>query len=359
MKSITFFTCDIAGCGGTERVGLLIANEFCKRGYNVSILSYVNDGDPFFTCDPRIKRGVVLQNKWEKKFKRFQQYVNWKIRFFLRKWKTDVFIDINSDMTRISGPAVDGTGVKHISWAHFNFEYCTVGEREQENLKCVLRYADKLVVLTKEDRENYLNKTNIRKDQITQIYNPIPFSGEDYVFHPQKRVLALGRISPEKGFDMLVKAWALVEKCTDGWMLEIVNGGGDDSELKLLIEELNLNRVVISPRTNDVKNKYKEAGLYVLSSRFEGFPMVLLEAAAMSVPLVAFNVHTGPKEFIQNGTNGFLVTPESIEDLAKTMILVMNDESLRVKLSREAFESSKKFTAERIIQNWITLIDNI
>lgn len=358
-NSITFFSCDIAGCGGTERVGLLIANELCRRGYDISVISYINDGDPFFECDSRIRRAVIFRNKWEKKLKRFDFYTKWRIRKYLKSFSTDILVDINSDMTRISGPAVAGTGVKHISWAHFNFEYCTVGDNEQENLKAVLKYADKLVVLTKEDMGNYLDKTSIRENQITQIYNPITFETQEHISHDQKKVLALGRISYEKGYDMLLKTWKLVEDKNDDWTLEIVNGGGDETELRDLIKVLGLKRAIISPRTNDVQSKYASAGLYVLSSRFEGFPMVLLEAAAMSVPMVAFNVHTGPKEFIIDGENGLLVEPNNIEELASKILILINNKEKRDDMSLKAFLSSRRFQMNCIIKEWIDLIDSL
>lgn len=359
MKSITFFSCDIAGCGGTERVGLLIANELCRRGYDVSVISYINDGEPFFECDSRIKRTAVFRNRWEKKLKRFSFYTKYRIRKCLKAFSTDVFIDINSDMTRISGPAVFGTGIKHISWAHFNFEYCTVGDNEQENLKAVLRYADKLVVLTKEDMGNYLSKTNIRKNQLAQIYNPITFETQEQISHDQKKVLALGRISYEKGYDMLLKSWSLVEKENDDWALEIVNGGGDETELWNLIVELGIKRAIISPRTNDVQSKYASAGLYVLSSRFEGFPMVLLEAAAMSVPMVAFDIHTGPKEFITDGENGLLVEPGNIEELASKILFLINNKEKRNEMGLKAFQSSRNFQMSYIIKEWISLFNSL
>ncbi|MCI6861885.1 MAG: glycosyltransferase, partial [Prevotella sp.] len=111
--------------------------------------------------------------------------------------------------------------------------------------------------------------------------------------------------------------------------------------------------------TKDVNSKYEEASIYALSSRFEGFPMVLLEAASMSLPIVAFDCKTGPNEIIEDGKTGFLVEPENVEQFAEKLMILMKDDELRAEMGRKAFESSKRFTIDKIVSCWAELLKRL
>ena len=113
------------------------------------------------------------------------------------------------------------------------------------------------------------------------------------------------------------------------------------------------------PATKNIREHYQTASIYALSSRFEGFPMVLLEATSMSLPIVAFNCKTGPDEIIKEGENGFLITPNDINGFAEKLLLLMQNETLRQKFGKRSFELSQKFNIQEIGNSWQVLIEKI
>ena len=151
-----------------------------------------------------------------------------------------------------------------------------------------------------------------------------------------------------------------MEKKIPDWTLEIVGDDGrDEARLHELKQQLNLKRVFLHLATKDVNSKYEEASIYALSSRFEGFPMVLLEAASMSLPIVAFDCKTGPNEIIYDGENGFLVKPENVEQFADKLMILMKNDEMRAEMGHKAYESSKLFTIDKIVERWMDLLEKL
>lgn len=358
--NICFTICALSNSGGTERVSTLIANELSNRGYHVFFVSYVGESKPFFQLDNRITFYRILRNKWEHKMRHIPGYVQWRYQMFLRKNKVDVVIDVDTLMAELSAEACYKTGVKLISWDHFNYTYMQGTERKKNLLRLINQYSSQLVVLTKADKQMYLENTDFSSGFITQIYNPRSFDIKEVVHHSEKKVLAVGRFMPQKGFDTLLKIWAIVEPQMPEWELEIIGDDGkDEVELHQQKENLGLHNVKLLPATKNIMEHYRKASIYTLSSRFEGFPMVLLEATGMGLPIVAFNCKTGPDEIIENGENGFLINPDDINEFANKLLLLMRDETLRKRLGKRSFEMSQKFSMQEIGDAWQQLIERI
>lgn len=360
MKTICFTFCTIAGCGGTERVGINLANAFSRQGYKVYILSYINQGGTFFKVNPEIEIHYLLRNPLEKKLKHVPAYVHWRYRQLMKRWQTDVVIDVDTDMSVISGPALEKTGISLISWNHFYFEYSTDGERGKQVVESIARYAKKLVVLTNADLNKYKERTPIREEQLVRICNPLTFEVDHPIDHVnQKKVLAMGRLGWEKGFDLMIKAWSLAESRVPGWNLEIVCGNGDYHALQTDAEALGCTRITCTGPITKVKEKMEETALYVLPSRFEGFGLVIIEAATCSVPTVSFNCPSGPGEILTDGVDGYLAEPENPEDLAEKIVQIILDDEKRAEMGKMAYLNSKRFTMDRILAQWKDIIDNL
>ena len=357
--NICFTICTLSNSGGTERVSSIIANALSNK-YNVYFVSYIKNGDVFFHLNKEVKVHYLLRNKLERKLRHFPCYVQKRYQRFLKKNKIDIVIDVDILMAEISARACSQTGTKLISWDHFNYTYMQGTERKKNALNLIHKYASQLVVLTKADKQMYLDNKEFDSDFITQIYNPLPFFKESSIEHKGHKVLALGRFAYQKGFDYLLKAWAIVEKKIPDWTLEIVGDDGrDEARLHELKQQLNLKRVFLHLATKDVNSKYEEASIYALSSRFEGFPMVLLEAASMSLPIVAFDCKTGPNEIIYDGENGFLVKPENVEQFADKLMILMKNDEMRAEMGHKAYESSKLFTIDKIVERWMDLLEKL
>ena len=218
----------------------------------------------------------------------------------------------------------------------------------------------KLVVLTKSDVKSYAeNEKEYPEGMVCQIYNPSPIQTTAYLQHSSQKVLACGRLVHQKGFDLLLDAWKEVEQQHSDWELEIVGDGCLRQELEQQIEDNSLQHVTISHFTNNIKEKYAEAGILVLSSRYEGLGLVLLEAESMSLPMVSFDCKSGPNEIIQHGYNGYLAEAENPHDLAEKLLAVMNDDDLREQMGHHAFEASRQFTTDKIIDQWVELINQL
>lgn len=359
MKNICFTIADISNCGGTERVCLKIANALCEKGYNVHILTGETLNPPFFPCDSRIRIGRMLTNALERRLRYKKWYRRWKCRRYFLKNKIDVVIDVDELMSRFTLPAVQGTNIKTISWNNFSYDYCQRDPAHHDALDYVKQYADRIVVLTKADRLKYIEYKSVNPDTIVSIYNPLSFEESVYEERKAKKVMAIGRIAWEKGFDLLLESWKLVEKETNDWHLEIVCGMGDYHQLQQEAEAMGLRHVSCVAPVSDVRTKLSEAGIFVLPSRSEGFGLVLIEAATMSLPLISFDCPSGPNEIIQDGENGILVEPENTMLLAEAILQLIKDDDLRKRIGEKAFESSKGFSINSILPQWIDLIENL
>lgn len=360
MKHICFTIRNIDCGGGTERVGLRLANALVEHGYAVSMVSYdAREGKPFFCCDPRIKLWTILSHGgFERKMRWHFWYGSWKFRRFLKREKVNVVIDIDSFNAMWTAKAVQGLGIKWISWDHFNFAY-TNGKYRKEALRLVQEGADCLVLLSKADRETYLRETTFKPDFLKQIYNPLSFEVDHPIDHRgQKKVLAMGNYIPVKGFDLLIRAWKIVEQYVSDWSLEIVCGSGDFRELENEAHMIGCNRLVCSGPITDVQTKMSNSAIFALSSRFEGFGLVITEAASCSVPTVSFNCSCGPKEIITGQVDGLLVEPENYEQFAEKLIWLIRHDEERARMGQYAYENSKRFSMERILKKWVNLIDS-
>ena len=163
----------------------------------------------------------------------------------------------------------------------------------------------------------------------------------------------MGRLARQKGFDLLIEAFSRIANQHPQWSVKILGEGPARASLKRLIAEKGLNgRVVLAGWEPDPDFVLKQSDLFVLSSRFEGFPNALLEAMACGLPSISFDCPSGPAEIIRDTIDGLLVPAEDIEALANTLDRVLGDDSLRQRLSAEAVHVVDRFSAERYFANW-------
>ncbi|HDL7645851.1 TPA: glycosyltransferase family 4 protein [Yersinia enterocolitica] len=358
MKKIAFFGGDISHTGGTERVSLALANYLVKQGYQVVIISLSGNKPPKFPVDESIKLVSLFDEK--KRFSLAYFFVIFRLRRILINESIDVLIDVDTMLALFSTTALLGTKIKHISWEHFNYKSNLNIKSRKLARKIAAKYSDAVVTLTERDRDYWLEK-NKYPEKIISIPNPLPFKSKNKLTqkHSQK-VLALGRLTYQKGFDLLLDIWAKVEETNNGWKL-IIAGDGEDKQLLLdKIKILNLKNVKLLPSTPHVSDLYDQSGIYVMTSRFEGFPMVLLEAKASGLPIIAYDCDTGPSELIINNEDGFLIPFSDSSAFARQLILLMNDDDLRKSMSLRSLKNAEKYKIEVVIgDKWKNLIEKI
>ena len=217
-----------------------------------------------------------------------------------------------------------------------------------------LKLLDKFVVLTEEDSHNWPELNNVVV--IPNFVSEIPSEKTDCL---PKRVIAVGRYSWQKGFDLLIAAWEIVFQSHNDWLLDIF-GGGDYGNFQKLADSKGLSAVVhCHPAVSNIFEEYQKSGLFVLSSRFEGFGLVIVEAMGVGLPVVAFSCPCGPNDLIQDGYNGLLVENGNVKELAEKIITLMDNEELRCNMGKNAIPSAAFYTKERIMQQWIKLFDEL
>jgi len=338
----------------------MLANELCRKGYNIYILSWHRKGLPYFPCDKRITIAAMRKNfiLWKLRYKK--KLTIWLIRKYIRQHKIDVVIDVDTILSNETIPALKGLKTQLISWDHFNHNFCRQEVRRLNALSLIKRYANAMVVLTKADKEMYIKKEGIKENIIHQIYNPLTFEYKMPLTHYNKKVLAVGRFNPQKGFDILLKAWKIVEQEINDWTLEIWGYDGNDTgNVSQVFSKLNLQKASLHPTHHNIQEKFEDSSIYVLSSRYEGLGIVLLEASACALPLISFDCPNGPNEIIEDGINGYLVEPENTAALAQSIIKMIKDKKKRKRMGLAAYKKSKQFSLTSITKQWINLIENL
>lgn len=356
---ICFISGVISRSGGTERVGIMIANELACRGYDVSILSFWNQGFPFFEYQDSINIYYLLNPRTEGKLYRTHVYPILKMRRFIKKHEFDVVIDIDTALSYYTLRSIKGLGVKHIAWEHFNYLHTIKDKKRLLSIKMIKKDSDQLVVLTKKDYQLHIDKESFDKEKIRYIYNPTPFEGKHTSDRNEKIFLAVGRLTEQKGFDLLLESWKSVEPVLEEWKLVIVGSGEDERKLRDIINNNHFKRVELIQNTNNIELWYDKASIYVMSSRYEGFPMVLLEAMAKGLPIISFNCITGPDELIQNLKTGVLVEDKNILELARAMIGLANDKKRQDEYGEESLKYIKNFHTVTIVNQWEILLKDV
>lgn len=365
--NICFLISSINNSGGTERVVSIIANNLVEKGFNVSIISLIGGGVPFFDFNKKIKINYLYF--FNPSFYRNFIDCSFKIRKFVKKDKVETLIVVDSIQCLFSTVALYGLDVKHICWEHFNF---TVNDNGKNIFGYKLKFrkiarllaannCDKIITLTDKDKILWQKGIKNINAKINAISNPTPYENiESFPKFENKTALALGRLTYQKSFDLLLKAWRIVNENHPDWKLQIIGSGEEENQLKILSNTLGIEKVVeFIPVTQNVIQYYKDASVYCMSSRFEGLPMVLLEAQAFGLPIVSFDCNTGPSDLIVHNENGYLVDCFDTEKLAEAIIkLIELDEEKYRFMCESAKQKNKEYYCEKIIKKWIDVIGN-
>jgi len=249
---------------------------------------------------------------------------------------------------------------KTIGWMHnsydafFSIKKSYVGKQKNQ-FKHLMPELDKIIVLSKYDQEKFQKELNVHTEA---IYNPLTIEPKGKGSPEHKKFLAVGRFSPlHKGFDILIEAFAIFSKQNKDWTLDIVGEGPEEDMLRSLICKYHLEkRVTLYPFTKEVEKHYESASVYVLSSRWEGFGLVLVEAMSYGLPIISSYLPV-TKELLENRGVGIFFENENIADLAKKMKIITQNTDL-ISTEQSALKYSKEFGTKNIIMHWESLFSN-
>ena len=359
----------------TEKVNFLINTP----NYEITILTTDQQGETnYFQLDSRVNV-IHLNINFKAHFsyglikkylshKRKLKFYEKKLAQIINKLEIDICISLcGKEIEFLDKLKVNCKKVAEIHFAmnvrkqfltarHNSHFWQLLGDIRTKQLKQSVKGLDKLVVLTKADLQQWA-KTH---KNVIQIPNPNPLNNSKYSLLDQKQVISVGKLDPQKGYDLLVEAWSLVVLKHPNWVLNIFGKGELKQKIIDKIEEFNLiGKVNLCGLTNNVVDNYLKSSIYVMSSRYEGLPMVLIEAMSCGLPMVSFDCEFGPREVIKNKENGFLIEPNNINKLADKICLLINDENLRKEMGAKSIESAKRFSKEKIMEEWLKLFKEI
>lgn len=223
--------------------------------------------------------------------------------------------------------------------------------------KIAMNYSNALVVLTETDLKEY--KKNSKKElNIKCIYNPVTgeFEKTNYDYN-SKKIMACGRLSYEKGFDLLLKSVKDTFKKYPEWNLEIIGEGPEESHLRSMIDEFDLQKhVSLKGQVHNIYQIYSNYSFLVVPSRFEGFGMVIIEALKTGIPVISFNAPNGPKEIIVDLKNGLLVEEKNINKMTEAIEKLILSQKLRIELASNSEYQLFRFEKEKIVDQWTVLL---
>lgn len=375
---IVYCTPALYMAGGVERVLTLKANYFAENfGYDITIILTEGKDKPLFyplsdkikvvnldigfeelwACSFLKKIPVYLrkQRLYKKKLTAELMRIHPDITISLLRREINFLTSIHDNSKKIGELHVNRANYRNFEAGDSNFIKDIFAKFWMKSLVSHLNRLDRFVVLTEEDKLAWKELDNVEV-----ISDPLSFDVNEVSPLTNKRVIAVGRYVYQKGFDLLLQAWSKIEKQIPDWELTIY-GMGDRTPYESLIDclQIDRNRCHLYGPIEDIKHEYLSSSLFVFSSRFEGFGMVLIEAMACGLPVVSFDCPCGPKDIVSDEEDGVLVENGNIFELTDHMISLMEDDERRKRMSKNALKNVQRYKIEQIARQWKLLFEGL
>lgn len=349
--------------GGAERMICELANAFAEHGHVSGLLTLSEPGDDHYRLDERVTR-IKLDLIWDS-CSRWQSLVsnlrrNRMIREAVRRFEPDVVVSFIEQTNIRMLAALVGTGIPLIVSERIDPRHYRVGRGWELLRRGLYPLAKRVVVQTKSVAEWANDLVPERRVCVIPNFVREQAKPADTLQGRGSDILAVGRLDTQKGFDLLLRAFAASRLAERGRRLTILGEGPERETLAELARQLGVEYAVSMPGVvKDPENWMARSALFVLPSRYEGFPNALLEAMTMGCAVIASDCDSGPGEIIQDGENGVLVPVEDIEALTGQLIRLMEDLGLRTKLSNAASSVCERFEKQAILRQWRDLIEEV
>lgn len=365
--NIIYFVPNITIAGGIFRIVSDKMNYLAENIEGQLFLAYYGNGQekPIYPLHPNILL-IPIDIDWKvgfgKKILRILKNIS-VIRHTLKKNEIDIVVNANAPLLIWIFPFICRR-IKKVHEFHFSYEGQQILDEEifksqakkhltQYLRKYCLKKFDMVVALTDSDKEMW----GLQNILVIPNFSNIQQHGESS--RENKVVISAGRLEHVKGYDRLISAWALVTQKHPDWQLEIWGEGRLRNCLQQQIDNLHLSSIVhLKGVSHNMSEVYARSSFFVMSSLYEGFPLVLVEAMNCGLPCVSFDI-TGANSIIDNGKNGFLVPHNDIDALAHACIKLIKDETLWKDMGNQAYISSARFSKQKIMQKWIDLLERL
>lgn len=359
-KRIVFVISSLGG-GGAERVISILANHLVSKKYQVTVVTYYPKKSDWYRLNRSVNRVII---SWARSKTKLEIIRNLSSRITqLRKTfidiHPDVIISFTTEVNVTTLLASFGLGIKVIISER-------VDPTMHQNLPTVWKWLRRLtypfssyLVVQTATSAKYFSK--FFGSRVVVIPNPVVLeapSNADSLLFKKPFIVAIGRLVDQKGFDLLIESYATLANNYPNWNLVIIGEGDKRSKLEQLISRLGLSsRILLIGRVKNPQTVLHQADIFVLSSRYEGFPNALLEAMANGLPAISFNCPSGPAEIIRHNFDGILVPPENREKLSMAIGKLMSDKILRRKLGKNAKQVTTRFSVGKILGRWEGLFE--
>ena len=366
--------------GGIERIVSIKANYLAeKEGYDVWLVTAQQNGAvPFYELSKKVKLidlGIDYESNLSQpllkriiKKKKLQKIHKAKLAEVLNEIKPDFTISTFTNEASFLPSIKDGSkkilefhfcrGYKNIQAKVFKYGLLTrlayyVSTWIDENL--IIPKFDQFVVLTEEDRLQWSNKIK----RVISIPNAV-FETNVFAVLKGKQAISVGRYDAQKGFHRLIEIWGKLHNLHPEWVLNIYGQGSDEQSLQEHICMLGLeNSIFLNKPTKQIFEKYKESSLYLMTSVYEGWGLVLSEAMSCGLPCVAYACKCGPKDIIKDGLDGFVVENGSEEVFVSKASLLMSNQEKRISFGESAKKNIKRYSIDCVMKMWLNLFKSL
>ena len=373
---VTFLIIDSTGHGGLARAVITVANQLAGHR-DVRMISVFRSGErPRYPVDPRIEHEVLVDEydgltvrervlrqrptKLTAGDGRLSGLTDVVLRRRLARLEPGILVTTRPTL-HLAATTWRAAGVQVVGWDHKNFPTRFAKPWLAAVLEQAVPALDAYVVLTRADAEDYQRSLPLGRTRVAVIRNPLSWPANEQPAPLTSRVVVgAGRLAPVKGFGRMIEAFAPVARKHPDWQLHVYGEGPRRDRLRAQVDRLGLrDQIKLRGYARDFDAVLAGGALLAMTSRAEGFPMVLLEAMGEGLPMVAMDCPRGPGEIIVDGSNGLLVEDGDVDGFTRALLALVEDQELRRRLGREARLDAEQYSVEAIAADWLALLEGL